>query len=115
MKYFLIITVAGTRLATIGDYCTTSSSVANDGLDNDCDGLIDEELLDGLDDDGDGRIGNLLAARHSRAARATNSVKFFYLSSAHCLFCRTFHHENAGKISRSCFNSLTDACALMAV
>ena len=68
MKYFLIITVAGTRLATIGDYCTASSSVANDGLDNDCDGLIDEELLDGLDDDGDGRIGNLLAARHSRAA-----------------------------------------------
>lgn len=47
----------GQRLASIGDYCTTSVAVANDGLDNDCDGQIDEELANGIDDDGDGYIG----------------------------------------------------------
>ena len=47
----------GQRLASIGDYCTTSVAVANDGLDNDCDGQIDEELANGIDDDGDGFIG----------------------------------------------------------
>ena len=49
--------LAGTRLASIGGYCKNSSTTANDGLDNDCDGLIDEELNNGLDDDGDGLIG----------------------------------------------------------
>lgn len=34
-----------------------SASIANDGMDNDCDGSIDEELMNGIDDDGDGRIG----------------------------------------------------------
>ena len=27
-----------------------------DGLDNDCDGIRDEEILDGKDNDGDGKI-----------------------------------------------------------
>jgi len=30
--------------------------VANDGKDNDCDGRVDEELINGIDDDGDGKI-----------------------------------------------------------
>ncbi len=33
-----------------------SSPVLNDGLDNDCDGQIDEEYLNGINDDGDGDI-----------------------------------------------------------
>lgn len=50
----------GTRLASIGSYCVVSTPVVNDGLDNDCDGQIDEELQNGLDDDGDGAIGKLM-------------------------------------------------------
>lgn len=49
--------IIGTRLASIGAYCSSTSTVDNDGLDNDCDGLIDEEFLNGVDDDGDGLIG----------------------------------------------------------
>ncbi|XP_067948898.1 uncharacterized protein [Watersipora subatra] len=60
---------AGTRLASIGAYCKESSSVSNDGLDNDCDGSIDEELLNGIDDDGDGMI--VLNTTASRPAALT--------------------------------------------
>lgn len=47
------------RLTTIGD-----------GIDNDCDGVIDEELANGVDDDLDGRIDEDTA-----------------YSEAFCLFC----------------------------
>jgi len=53
--------VVGCRLANTGRYCNVSSSVANDGRDNDCDGLIDEEISNGIDDDSDGLIGKSLA------------------------------------------------------
>ncbi|XP_013415051.1 IgGFc-binding protein [Lingula anatina] len=46
----------GCRLAPIGDYCSLTTSVAGDGLDNDCDGFLDEELLNSIDDDGDGLV-----------------------------------------------------------
>ncbi|CAH1244339.1 COL21A1 [Branchiostoma lanceolatum] len=36
--------------------CTRSDPVLSDEIDNDCDGRVDEELLNGLDDDGDGEI-----------------------------------------------------------
>ncbi|XP_067935398.1 uncharacterized protein [Watersipora subatra] len=52
---------AGMRLAKTGSYCKTSASLVNDGVDNDCDGSIDEELHNGIDDDGDGAIDEDLA------------------------------------------------------
>ncbi|CAH1244450.1 FCGBP [Branchiostoma lanceolatum] len=52
----------GFRLAEIAPPCARSLPIAGDGLDNDCDGTIDEELLNELDDDGDGRIDEDLAA-----------------------------------------------------
>ena len=47
----------GARFSPIGDDCTPSNWTAGDGLDNDCDNLIDEELGNGIDDDGDGLLG----------------------------------------------------------
>uniref|UniRef100_K1PPW7 Hemicentin-1 n=1 Tax=Magallana gigas TaxID=29159 RepID=K1PPW7_MAGGI len=47
----------GTRLAPINEPCTPSASAVGDGIDNDCDGLIDEEACwdSNTDDDGDSR------------------------------------------------------------
>ncbi|XP_078695240.1 uncharacterized protein LOC144924159 [Branchiostoma floridae x Branchiostoma belcheri] len=52
----------GLRLAEVTSPCARSLPYAGDGLDNDCDGVIDEELLNEWDDDGDGRIDEDLAA-----------------------------------------------------
>jgi hypothetical protein len=48
---------AAMRLAHLYDSCVATATVVNgDGLDNDCDNRVDEELCDGTDDDGDGRV-----------------------------------------------------------
>ncbi|XP_076449999.1 uncharacterized protein LOC143286342 [Babylonia areolata] len=50
---------AGTRLARLYRACVPSISEQGgdgDGVDNDCDGFIDEEMENMADDDGDGRI-----------------------------------------------------------
>ncbi|XP_060071250.1 uncharacterized protein LOC132551155 [Ylistrum balloti] len=48
----------GMRMAGINTICVPTTTVVGDGIDNDCDGLIDEELCttenQGRDDDGDG-------------------------------------------------------------
>ncbi|XP_071164730.1 uncharacterized protein [Mytilus edulis] len=45
----------GMRLAPINTVCVPTANVIGDGYDNDCDGLIDEEICNnGADDDGDG-------------------------------------------------------------
>eukprot|EP00058_Branchiostoma_floridae_P019237 XP_002604727.1 hypothetical protein BRAFLDRAFT_122565 [Branchiostoma floridae] len=52
----------GLRLAQIAVFCSVTNPVANDRVDNDCDGRVDEELLNGADDDGDGLIDEDLAS-----------------------------------------------------
>ena len=42
--------------------CDLTSTVSGDGVDNDCDDSVDEELGDGIDNDGDGLIDEDLAA-----------------------------------------------------
>lgn len=44
------------RMAPLWESCKETSETRADGLDNDCDGRIDEELLNNVDDDGDGRV-----------------------------------------------------------
>ncbi|XP_066303643.1 IgGFc-binding protein-like [Branchiostoma lanceolatum] len=51
----------GLRLAQIAALCSTTAPVPADRVDNDCDGRVDEELLNGIDDDGDGLIDEDLA------------------------------------------------------
>ncbi|XP_066303644.1 IgGFc-binding protein-like [Branchiostoma lanceolatum] len=51
----------GLRLAQIAAPCSTTAPVPADRVDNDCDGRVDEELLNGIDDDGDGLIDEDLA------------------------------------------------------
>lgn len=51
----------GSRLAKIAETCTPTETEQGDGVDNDCDGKIDEELYNGQDDDGDGKIDEDLA------------------------------------------------------
>ncbi|XP_078577111.1 IgGFc-binding protein-like isoform X1 [Branchiostoma floridae x Branchiostoma japonicum] len=46
----------GLRLSRIAASCSTTTPVPADRVDNDCDGRVDEELLNGIDDDGDGLI-----------------------------------------------------------
>ena len=46
-------------MSPIGDFCTLTNTTAGDGLDNDCDDQIDEELENGVDDDADGLIGEV--------------------------------------------------------
>lgn len=60
----------GSRLAKIAEPCTPTETVQGDGLDNDCDRKIDEELLNELDDDGDGRIDEDLAPVEPPVANA---------------------------------------------
>ena len=44
--------------------CTNSTTHGGDGIDNDCDGITDEELFNGKDDDNDGQIDeDLVTAR----------------------------------------------------
>ena len=47
--------------------CKQTVTVPADGIDNDCDGQIDEERLDGKDNDGDGLIDEDLKKVWSRS------------------------------------------------
>ena len=48
----------------IDQRCTNSTTHGGDGIDNDCDGITDEELFNGKDDDNDGQIDeDLVTAR----------------------------------------------------
>ena len=46
----------GHRLEAIENVCVQASMIEKDYFDNDCDGRCDEEILNGIDDDGDGLV-----------------------------------------------------------
>ncbi|XP_078685483.1 IgGFc-binding protein-like [Branchiostoma floridae x Branchiostoma belcheri] len=51
----------GFRLASFPKDCKKMEPVPGDGIDNDCDRRVDEELLNGIDDDNDGQIDEDIA------------------------------------------------------
>ena len=53
--------LGGFRVDRPDSRCRRPSMIPADGLDNDCDNRIDEEILNGIDDDGDGSIDEDLA------------------------------------------------------
>ncbi|XP_071138817.1 IgGFc-binding protein-like [Mytilus edulis] len=65
---------SGQRLAPINGNCTLTITVPGDIIDNDCDGLIDEELQDGIDNDGDGEIDEDLAKPFEEFNATTTST-----------------------------------------
>ena len=49
---------------------------AGDGVDNDCDGKIDEEIKDGKDNDGDGEVDEDLELVSANCASASDNEYF---------------------------------------
>ncbi|KAI8485101.1 hypothetical protein Bbelb_372070 [Branchiostoma belcheri] len=60
--YESFASIGGSRLYPYGDPCTETETSSGDGVDNDCDQRVDEELRNGVDDDGDGLIDEDLAS-----------------------------------------------------
>jgi hypothetical protein len=60
----------GSRLARIAETCTQAEIEQGDGIDNDCDHRIDEEIFNGQDDDGDGKVDEDLAKAQPPVADA---------------------------------------------
>ncbi|XP_067942770.1 uncharacterized protein [Watersipora subatra] len=55
--------ISPVRMANTGVYCNPNKNVENnDGLDNDCDNKVDEELENSKDDDGDGLVDEDIAS-----------------------------------------------------
>lgn len=51
---FYHVYFSGMRL--VSRQCTPTTQVSGDGVDNDCDGSVDEELCNGVDDDADNAV-----------------------------------------------------------
>ncbi|XP_066276578.1 IgGFc-binding protein-like [Branchiostoma lanceolatum] len=60
--YESFATIGGSRFNDLAGPCTATETASGDGVDNDCDGRVDEELRNGVDDDGDGLIDEDLAS-----------------------------------------------------
>ncbi|XP_033752766.1 uncharacterized protein LOC117336369 [Pecten maximus] len=73
----------GMRQTSLFDSCVTSGrrTVSADGKDNDCDGLVDEELRNRRDDDGDGFIDEDIGTWAS-SRRQVNSEEEFVMETS---------------------------------
>ncbi|CAC5395657.1 unnamed protein product [Mytilus coruscus] len=67
----------------VAENCTPSITVPGDIIDNDCDGLIDEELQDEIDNDGDGEIDEDLAKAFEELNATTTSTTFTSKTTSH--------------------------------
>ena len=87
--------------------CKVTQQQPGDGLDNDCDEKIDEEIRDGKDNDGDGRIDEDLALVRTPVGRkgmhdfCNNTLHKRLLlsttkSSDYCFFSAKLHGNNQG-------------------
>jgi len=92
-----VSTPAENAIVLRGIVCTRTAMVPGDGIDNDCDGRIDEDPVDGLDNDGDGLIDE-----DSPAIGAKCDSR---LSQA---YCDAITEEQAAQIGMKCDNRIDD-------
>ena len=77
--------VLGMRIANIYDACVNSSKPYGgngDGVDNDCDNVIDEEILNKIDDDKDGRIDEDISYAGNVGQRHKETVYEYHVRNA---------------------------------
>ena len=56
--------------------CRKTAAIPSDNLDNDCDGLVDEEVIDGLDNDGDGFVDEDFIRVSNMKNKLPKGIKF---------------------------------------
>ena len=61
--------------------CRKTNAISGDGIDNDCDGIVDEETVDGKDNDGDGFIDEdiKLVMKWVKCMKGPHEHRFCYL------------------------------------
>ncbi|XP_060602732.1 uncharacterized protein LOC132755826 isoform X2 [Ruditapes philippinarum] len=78
--------------------CVPSTSVPGDNLDNDCDGKVDEEMLNNVDDDGDSRIDEDVALNPLTAGSRGIYVKTLLIADNAGFTCSTTVHSSGCNI-----------------
>ncbi|KAH9495248.1 hypothetical protein Btru_016173 [Bulinus truncatus] len=95
----------GMIVASIHQNCnsTMNTMVANDFIDNDCDGEIEEEFINFYDDDGDNNIDEDVLYLRELVRRFTANC------TSQCLYCKSDCNKTTGKCDKhGCYDDSTE-------